>query len=208
MNRYGYKCRIELLPYCLLVVFLQFPETLHASSRQIIARNDTQAIASTSPREYTKSIKLNGGLVAEITEVSLNDNQLVIQILLSNPGPNTLYLLHVGPAQAIDNAGGTYKSQYASGINNRFNLKFNAPIDRLASEIKQFMPIEPGTSAPITYAIWHHNRKRGSVLSFSTVLAARIVKDRLKDNTLSDLQKAKDIQPMNIGFSSVHIRED
>lgn len=161
----------------------------------------------------TTTIKLNGGMEARINWVGRNKalTQATVSMTLANKGKNTVHLLLIGPVAAQDNTGGHYRYEKVSGISS-CTWASSWPDKCLADAtkvqlIQSYVQVDPGTDITVNFALRGDRTSKGPVMSFSSVFAARIVSDPIRDTTLSDEQKAKETRSMSVSFSSIAVTD-
>jgi hypothetical protein len=126
----------------------------------------------------------------------------------------TVYLLLVGPApNAVDSQGTSYTFRNSSGVAACTQLSayhLNRCIGRPKADEVVTVPLEgwtqidPGSSAVATFDLFG-NSSVAPVGGFSAVFARRDVDDPLKDDSLSEEQKRKQIRTMSVGISAYPI---
>ena len=152
-----------------------------------------------------RTIKLNGGMEARINWVGRNSTKesITISLVLSNKGASTIYLAHVGPASAQDNAGNNYDCRLESGLHDDRNFFHDNKVR--TESLRPMTKIEPETDSAIGFTC--KGKGKGPVMSFSTSFACRNVSDPIKDETVSEEQKTKGAYRMNFSFSSVSVTD-
>jgi hypothetical protein len=159
-------------------------------------------------------IHLNAGLQAQLVSAGRDKtfHYLTVSMTLANTGKNTIYLLFLpgsssSGSKAQDNAGSTFYYQSASGIAICRNtdtptcIGVPAVIQGVTPPLQSWMELDPNTS-PITlnFQLYTLQESHGPLASFSCTLAARVVSDPSRDDTLTEKQKRDRIHLMNLSF--------
>ncbi len=156
-------------------------------------------------------VKLSAGLEAEILALgrSTDREYLTLSIKISNTGKNTVYLMLVGKEAAADNRGSVYDGRYTiSGI---AQCDYN---NSQPGECVGIPRVSPGTQPLQAYTEIERERdivvnfrlrssggsNDGPLVSFSAKVAYRAVADPLKDATLSEAEKQKQVRLMTLSF--------
>lgn len=158
------------------------------------------------------TVKLNGGLEAEIVSLGRSDDHqyLTISMRIANKGRDTAYLLLIGKEAAIDNKGTVFNWRYSlsgiadCGINNS-QPSGCAGIPRPNNDTMSpqgYTEIDPDREIVVNFRLRGDGGAagNGSTVSFSATLAARFVSDPAKDAALSDAEKLKQVRLMTLSF--------
>lgn len=158
-----------------------------------------------------EQIRLNGGMEARVNFVgrSKDRNQATIALTLSNKGPNTIYLMLVGPISAQDNTGATFSLIQASGITVCPWIGSTIQcVEGSSRFLQSYTQVDPGTDVTVNFSLNGNGSSKGPVMSFSSVFASRIVSDLVRDATLSETQKLNGIRTMNVSFVSIPVTDE
>lgn len=181
------------------------PYNIGASEVQPLSQicKDIQSAIKPSPERPT--INLGSGMEAYIHAVARQQNDVLISLTLSNKSSNTVYLMLTGPTLAQDNKGATYSFENSTGISKC--PWYNDTLGCLAHSrqlLQSYTEVGPGAEAIVSFSLFGPPSK-GTTMSFSTVLAVRIVEDLQRDATLTDEQKEKQIGTMSLSSASFPI---
>lgn len=157
--------------------------------------------------------KYNDDLEGTAVTVVRKDQKLAITISLHNAGKKTAYLMLIGPTLAHDSSGADYYYERAGGISvcpwhgngsQCIDHFYNNPHESLSKLTK----VDPEITLNITFTLQTLSKEaHGDTVDFATVLASRFVSDPLRDGTLRDDLKAKEIRSMNLSFPSEPVTE-
>lgn len=177
------------------------------------------AVAQTSPPPARPTVKLSGGIEATITVVGRDKggNNISIGMQLENKGKLPIAIGLIGPVPtATDNAGITYFMTSFSGATACRELVVNYTSMCILGEevsgyrypipLQAFTQIDPGTTANLTFGL-NGRQGNGTLLSFSSVFAYRTIADPLKDETLTEPERRKQIRTLNISFPAFPIQQ-
>jgi len=152
--------------------------------------------------------KFNGGLEASVISAgrSQDAKYLTVTVLIKNAGTNTAYLMLIGPTSANDSSGGSYTSEDISGIpvcpwHGSTNQCIDAFQNDSSHSVQKLSQVDPGTDFMITFKLKASRQNQfGATIDFATTLAARFVSDPVRDETLRDDMKGRQVRPMNLSF--------
>jgi hypothetical protein len=166
----------------------------------------------------TEARKLNGGLQAQIVSVGRDKtfSELTVSMTLANTGKTTIYLLLLPGAPSTGpkatSGGVTFFYESASGV--AICPSFDAatcigvPNMMGAPPLQIWTELDPETS-PITVNFHLHGWESHSHLaSFSGTFAYRVVSNPGIDGTLTETQKRKQIQTMNLSFPPTQVVDE
>lgn len=171
------------------------------------------------PSAARPTVKLSGGLEATITVVgrNKNGNNISIGMQLENKGKLPIAIALVGPAPfATDNAGATYNYSNFSGAAACSELGAHYVAMCILGEetsgykhpvpLQAFTQIDPGTTANLAVGL-NGTSGTGTLLSFASVFAYRIIADPLKDETMTEIERRKQIRTLNVSFPAFPIQQ-
>jgi hypothetical protein len=164
-------------------------------------------------------VKLNGGLEASVLKIgrSKDNRRLTISLRLANKGTSTAYLLLVGDPLATDNTGGSFKdypvvngltychygnwaTTYCLGIPQK--VDWTVPLQNFTE-----LDPNPDPAAGITVNLILAGQGDGPVVSFSSQVYLRLVKDPLADDPLPDAAKYKQFRLMTLSFPPTRVED-
>jgi hypothetical protein len=129
---------------------------------------------------------------------------------ISNKGKDTAYLLLVGKEAATDNRGGIFNWRYSiAGIAecgwNNGQPTVCAGIPRVTNDTvpsQGYTQIDPGRDIVVNFRLRGESgaASDGPRVSFSANIAYRLVSDPLKDATLSEAEKQRQVRMMTLSF--------
>jgi hypothetical protein len=173
--------------------------------------------AQSQPASSRTTVTLTAGLVASIANVgrSKGSNDVTIAMQLENTGKLPIAIAMIGPAPvATDNAGTSYQYATFSGAAACRYLTVDYVAMCILGEetsgsrypvpLQAFTQIDPGTTASLTFGL-NGQKGTGTLLSFASVFAYRVIADPRKDETLSETERRKQIRTLNISFPSFPI---
>ncbi|HEV8413050.1 MAG TPA: hypothetical protein VGQ49_05620 [Bryobacteraceae bacterium] len=175
----------------------------------------TLSLISVSAHGQSRIVKLNGGLEAEILTLGRDTlgYNLTTSLRISNKGKSTAYLLLIGNPVATDNTGGVFNnvdnlSGIASCRNVDYGLCIGAPkvVEGLTVPLQGYTQIDPDVEITINLRL-NGSGSKGPLVSLSANVAYRLVSDSLKDETLSDLDKRKQLKLMSLSFPATSVTE-
>jgi hypothetical protein len=164
-------------------------------------------------RAQTKSIKLNGGLEAQVASIGRDKtfHELTVSITLANRGKNTIYLLllpgvpSTGPK--AQDAGITFFYMGSSGVaicgssSTAACIGIPRIVDTETPPLQSWTELDPDTSAvTVNFQLGTSHESHGHLASFSCAFAYRAVSDPKMDDTLTETQKRERIQTMNLSL--------
>jgi hypothetical protein len=169
--------------------------------------------AASASAQQSSVVKLNGGLEAEILSLGRSaDHQFVtISMRISNRGKDTAYLMLVGKEAATDNKGGVFNWRYSisgiaeCGLNNAQPTQcvgIPRVVDNYSVSLQSYTQIDPERDIVVNFRLRGDSgaASDGPLVSFSANVAYRLVSDPLKDATLSDTEKQKQVKMMSLSF--------
>jgi len=167
--------------------------------------------APASSAADTAATRLNGGLEATINWAARDQTtgRTAISATIINTGRQIVYLAHIGPILVVDNGGTSYKLPAISGVTDcsgwgggeeclKNTLKNDAKFVNSLTQIDPNVPI----TMNFTFA---SGREPATVVSLATVFVVRFVDDPLRDDTLTDEQKVRQLKRMNVSFPAATI---
>jgi hypothetical protein len=161
------------------------------------------ACAQTGP-----TIKLNAGLEAQIASLGRvkTGNYVTVALTIVNKGSSTIHMMLVGsPPAAVDNTGTQYTYNNSSGISRCSNWNvidqcIGVPnVTGLTLSLQAYTQLDPGSQLTANFELFGHESD-GPLASFAATIAYRLVGDPLRDDTLTEAQKRKQIRVMNLSF--------
>lgn len=179
------------------------------------------AFSATGFAQSAPTVKLTAGLEATIIVVGRSKDLRSISatMQIENKGKLPVQIALVGPApNAADNAGATFAFSTFSGAAQCRDLGVtytraciltdggvsNSPYYLIP--LQQFTQIDPGSTTSLTFGL-RGGESNGTWLGFSSVFAYRVIADPLKDETLADEERRKQIRTMSISFPSFPITQ-
>jgi hypothetical protein len=150
--------------------------------------------------------KLSGGLTAKMLSAGQNCDatSMTVAVELANPSARPVDVIFVEQMSAVDNAGVAYRLRGYAGT---ARCKHGYVDDCLGLSgrgvrvpLEQFTRLDPGTSAVITFDLWHSSPKKGTLVTVSADYGYRII-DPGKEDTLTDSEKVRTVKKMNAGLS-------
>ncbi|HSZ74005.1 MAG TPA: hypothetical protein VK779_04230 [Rhizomicrobium sp.] len=162
-------------------------------------------------------VQLNDGLEARLNYIGRSPEQSVLSVsmTLTNKGRSIVYLLLAGdPPAATDNAGGMYRLNGGAGIAECPQMTSNwipdcigtKTIDSNTAPLNVYEQFNPGKSVTLNFEL-RGSASKGPLASFSALFAYRSVTDPTRDATLTDEQKRKQIQMLNVSFPPTEVTE-
>ncbi len=166
-------------------------------------------------RSQSHTVKLNGGLEAEVLSIgrSSDHQNLTISMRLSNKGKSTAYVLMVGFPMITDNTGAAFDgvNGSVSGVARcTAHINYCAGIpevhERYTVPLRSYTEIDPGVGIVLNMS-FHSASSKGPLISFSVDLAYRLTNDVLRDETLPDADKYKQIHMMTLSIPPMQVTE-
>lgn len=165
-------------------------------------------------------LKLTAGLEASVTIAARqkSGSYISIALQLENKGKATVAIALVGPVPvAVDNAGSSYMMTAFSGATSCRELAVHyLPMCLLGEEISGYRDpirlqamthIDPGTAVTLTFQL-SGRQTTGTLVSFASVFAYRIITDPLKDETLSDAERRRQLRTLSVSFPMFPITQE
>jgi hypothetical protein len=179
-----------------------------------------RAVDPSTAFAQTRTVKLNGGLEAEILSLgrSKEHDRLTVHIRIRNLGKNTAELLLVrNPLVATDNTGGAFdRPETVSGIavcnNGGWPSAACLGIPRASDYtvplqgLTQLDP-NPDPGAGITVNLLLAGHGDGPLVSFSANVFFRLVADPIKNATLTDAEQYRQFRLMSLSFPSMPVTD-
>jgi hypothetical protein len=173
---------------------------------------------SATPAATIPALKLSGGLEATLPGgIGRNKDahNVTVSLQLENKGKAAVQLALVGPTPfAVDNAGTTYTMTSFSGAGACRELGAHfLPMCILGEEVsgmkipialQAFTQIDPGATATVTFGL-NGREGSGTLMSFSSVFAYRVIADPLKDDALPEPERRRQIRTISVSFPPVPI---
>lgn len=159
-------------------------------------------------------LKLSAGLEASVTIAARQKggNYMSVAMQIENKGKLPVALALIGPVPvAVDNAGVAHTMTAFSGATACRELTVGyLPMCLLGEEVSGYRypilleamtQIDPGAAITLTFQL-NGRESTGNLMSFSSVFAYRIIADPLKDATMTEAERRRQLRTLNVSFPS------
>ena len=168
----------------------------------------------------THTVKLNGGLEAELLTLGRSENHkyLTLSMRMTNKGKNVAYLLLVGSPVATDNIGEVFnRVDTVGGIAycDPYGGRRQSQCWGVPGKIDITVPFQtwtridpdPDIKVIINMRLSAFHESQGPLISLSAYLAYRLVSDPLQDAATSDSDKAKQVNAMTLSVPAMSVTD-
>lgn len=179
-------------------------------------------IPSSATQTQAQPIKLASGGLIQPQVLSIGRDKtfrnLTVTMTIENKGKNTIYVLLI-PAdfmspKAVDNTGANFRFVSGSGIaicpDSVTRRCIGEPVNpSITPPLQSWTELDPDNPITLNFALTTttSEESHGPLVSFSSLLAYRVVSDPVQDDLLSDTQKRQQIHTRSFGTPMTHVTQ-